>query len=60
MTDSTDTNKLLAEIARILNVTEIDDSTLQLCVKLMDQGVDPQKLATAIKNIKKETSSAVS
>lgn len=58
MTDSIDTNALLAELARILNVTEIDDSTLQLCVKLMDQGVDPQRLATAIKNIKKETRSA--
>lgn len=60
MTDANDTNTLLAEIARILNVTDIDDSTLQLCVKLMDQGVDPQKLATAIKNIKKETRSAAS
>lgn len=50
-----DTNALVAELARLLNISEIDDSTLQLCVKLMDQGVDPKKLATAIKNIKKET-----
>jgi len=52
-----DTNTLLAELARILNVTDIDASTLQLCTKLIDQGVDPKKLASAIKNIKNETQS---
>ncbi|SGZ50424.1 CIC11C00000001143 [Sungouiella intermedia] len=57
MTDTMDTNTLLAELARILNVTDIDASTLQLCTKLIDQGVDPKKLASAIKNIKNETQS---
>lgn len=58
MAESTDSNALVAELARILNVTEIDASTLQLCTKLMDQGVDPRKLASAIKSIKRETEAA--
>lgn len=48
-------NQLIIELAKTLNVSEIDDTTLQLCVKLIDQGVDPKQLAEHIIRIKRET-----
>lgn len=50
-----DANGLVLEMARILGVNEIDESTLQLCIKLLDQGVDPKQLASQIIKIKSET-----
>lgn len=44
-----------AELAALLNVTEIENSTLQLCAKLLDQGIDPTRLARAIKSIQAQT-----
>lgn len=45
------------ELAKMLDVKEIDESTLQLCIKLLDQGVDPKVLATSITKIRNETES---
>lgn len=53
-------NNLLIEIARLLRIDEIDDTTLQLCVKLLDLGVDPELLAHQIVSINKETKSVLS
>lgn len=50
-----DANGMVLEMASILGVTEIDESTLQLCIKLLDQGVDPKVLASQILKIKSET-----
>lgn len=44
-----------AELAALLNVASIDSTTLQLCAKLLDQGVDPTRLAQAIKSIRAQT-----
>ncbi|ODV77804.1 uncharacterized protein CANTADRAFT_35971, partial [Suhomyces tanzawaensis NRRL Y-17324] len=52
-------NNLVTELARILNVTEIDESTLQLCIKLLDLGIDPETLALKIKSVNQETQTAL-
>lgn len=39
------------EIAELLQVNSLDSTSLQLCAKLLDQGVDPVRLAQAIKKI---------
>lgn len=54
---SNNANTLITDLARLLNIGEIDDSTLQLCIKLLDEGVDPQVLALSIQKIKSETRS---
>ncbi|WEJ96411.1 hypothetical protein PSN45_003950 [Yamadazyma tenuis] len=53
-------NSMVTELVRLLNVDEVDDVTLQLCIKLLDQGVDPKQLARDILSIKNETTSAIS
>lgn len=52
-------NKLVAQLALILKITEINESTLLLCVKLLDEGVDPEALATAIARINDELRTAL-
>lgn len=64
MVDSTHTNQdnpndLIVELAALLNITEIDNATLQVCIKLIDQGIDPQQLANYILKINNETRSAI-
>lgn len=51
-----DPRTLIVELATLLNV-KIDEPTLLLCIKLIDEGVDPKALAQCILNIKKETNS---
>lgn len=51
-------NELVISLSKLLGI-EIDDSMLQLCVKLLDQGVDPEVLAKSISNIRNETESAM-
>lgn len=46
----------IADLARLLNVN-IEESTLQLCIKLIDEGVDPKALSSSIVRILKETDS---
>ena len=53
-------NRLYIELADLLNIKEIDDTTLQVCIKLIDQGIDPQQLATYILKINNETRSVLS
>lgn len=52
-------NTLLVELADLLNIKEIDDTTLQVCIKLIDQGIDPQQLANYILKINNETRSVL-
>lgn len=48
-------NSLMIDLAKLLNVN-IDETTLQLCIKLLDQGVDPLQLADSINKVNNETS----
>ncbi|KAL6450197.1 hypothetical protein SBY92_002130 [Candida maltosa Xu316] len=50
---------MVRELARLMNCVELDDTVLQLCMKLLDQGVNPQQLAKQILAIKKETNSVL-
>lgn len=52
-------NSLIIELAQLLNITEIDDATLQVCIKLIDQGIDPEQLAAYILKINNETRSVL-
>ena len=54
-----DPNVMISELARLMNCIELDDTVLQLCVKLLDEGVDPNQLANQIIAIKKETNSVL-
>lgn len=60
MTESLEANELVVQLARLLHVLEIDEPTIQLCVRLLDQGVNPTELANAIKSINRETKAAMS
>lgn len=48
-------NGLVVELARLLKIREVDETTLQLCIKLLDQGVDPEVLAKHIVSLNSET-----
>uniref|UniRef100_A0A674KD11 Mitotic spindle organizing protein 1 n=1 Tax=Terrapene triunguis TaxID=2587831 RepID=A0A674KD11_9SAUR len=48
-----DTN-LLLEISRILN-TGLDMETLSICVRLCEQGINPEALSSVIKELRKAT-----
>lgn len=48
-------NVLVVELARLLNVREVNETALQSCIKLLDQGVDPVLLARHIVDINSET-----
>lgn len=50
-----DANGLVAELAKLLHIDEIDENALRICIKLIDQGVDPQSLAESIRRIKHES-----
>ncbi|KIW51498.1 mitotic-spindle organizing protein 1 [Exophiala xenobiotica] len=45
---------ILEEISVLLN-TELDRTQLSLCVSLIENGVNPEALATAIKELRRET-----
>lgn len=49
-----DANTQIIELAKIMGV-DIDSTTLNLCIRLIDEGVDPQELARCIVQIKRET-----
>ncbi|KAK0514769.1 hypothetical protein JMJ35_003386 [Cladonia borealis] len=44
---------ILSEISLLLN-THLDRSTLSLCVSLIENGVNPEALATVIRQLRKE------
>lgn len=39
------------ELSAVFGVKDIDNTTLQVCAKLLDLGVDPKKLAQAVRSI---------
>ncbi|KAJ4524014.1 hypothetical protein HRR83_002132 [Exophiala dermatitidis] len=45
---------ILEEISVLLN-TQLDRTQLSLCVSLIENGVNPEALATAIKELRRET-----
>ncbi|RVX71548.1 Mitotic-spindle organizing protein 1 [Exophiala mesophila] len=45
---------ILEEISALLN-TQLDRTQLSLCVSLIENGVNPEALATAIKELRRET-----
>uniref|UniRef100_A0A6V7M0D7 Mitotic-spindle organizing protein 1 n=1 Tax=Bracon brevicornis TaxID=1563983 RepID=A0A6V7M0D7_9HYME len=47
------TFKMLYEISEMLN-TNLDPATLSICVRLCENGVNPQALATVIKELQRE------
>ncbi|KAG2735837.1 hypothetical protein G9P44_002051 [Scheffersomyces stipitis] len=52
-------NEFIINLAKILNINEIDESSLQLCIKMIDHGVDPKQLAQKILEINSETKSVL-
>uniref|UniRef100_T1IH26 Mitotic-spindle organizing protein 1 n=1 Tax=Strigamia maritima TaxID=126957 RepID=T1IH26_STRMM len=49
-----ETFETLKEISKLLN-TGLDAETLSICVRLCENGVNPEALATVIKELRKET-----
>ena len=45
---------VLLEISRILN-TKLDMETLSICVRLCEQGINPEALSSVIKELRKAT-----
>ncbi|XP_077979025.1 mitotic-spindle organizing protein 1-like [Glandiceps talaboti] len=54
LTAARETMDTLQEISRLLN-TELDSETLSICVRLVEQGVNPEALASVIKELRRET-----
>ncbi|XP_054830052.1 mitotic-spindle organizing protein 1 isoform X1 [Eublepharis macularius] len=52
--DSPVTLPVLFEISRILN-TGLDMETLSICVRLCEQGINPEALSAVIKELRKAT-----
>ncbi|ELK11009.1 hypothetical protein PAL_GLEAN10020354 [Pteropus alecto] len=48
------TSWVLLEISRILN-TGLDMETLSICVRLCEQGINPEALSSVIKELRKAT-----
>ncbi|XP_008054155.1 mitotic-spindle organizing protein 1 [Carlito syrichta] len=48
------TYNVLLEISRILN-TGLDMETLSICVRLCEQGINPEALSSVIKELRKAT-----
>ena len=51
-----DPNSMIVELARLMNCVQLDETVLQLCIKLLDEGANPQQLAKHSCN-QKETNS---
>ncbi|KAK2513743.1 Mzt1 [Columba livia] len=49
-----ETMDVLFEISRILN-TGLDMETLSICVRLCEQGINPEALSSVIKELRKAT-----
>ncbi|XP_037064253.1 mitotic-spindle organizing protein 1 isoform X1 [Peromyscus leucopus] len=49
-----ETMDVLLEISRILN-TGLDMETLSICVRLCEQGINPEALSSVIKELRKGT-----
>ncbi|XP_059826435.1 mitotic-spindle organizing protein 1 [Mobula hypostoma] len=51
-----ETMDVLLEISRLLN-TGLDMESLSICVRLCEQGINPEALASVIKELRKATES---
>ncbi|XP_078513547.1 mitotic-spindle organizing protein 1 isoform X1 [Lissotriton helveticus] len=51
-----ETVDVLLEISKILN-TGLDADTLTICVRLCEQGINPEALSSVIKELRKATES---
>ncbi|XP_038674426.1 mitotic-spindle organizing protein 1 [Scyliorhinus canicula] len=51
-----ETMDVLLEISRLLN-TGLDLESLSICVRLCEQGINPEALASVIKELRKATDS---
>nr|XP_033804864.1 mitotic-spindle organizing protein 1 isoform X1 [Geotrypetes seraphini] len=49
-----DTMDVLLEISKLLN-TGLDMETLSICVRLCEQGINPEALSSVIKELRKAT-----
>ncbi|XP_007888920.1 mitotic-spindle organizing protein 1 [Callorhinchus milii] len=49
-----ETMEVLLEISRLLN-TGLDMESLSICVRLCEQGINPEALASVIKELRKAT-----
>uniref|UniRef100_A0A8C5VCW9 Mitotic-spindle organizing protein 1 n=1 Tax=Microcebus murinus TaxID=30608 RepID=A0A8C5VCW9_MICMU len=49
-----ETMDVLLEISRILN-TGLDMETLSICVRLCEQGINPEALSSVVKELRKAT-----
>ncbi|XP_075447137.1 mitotic-spindle organizing protein 1 [Ascaphus truei] len=49
-----ETMDVLLEISRLLN-TGLDMETLSICVRLCEQGINPEALSSVIKELRKAT-----
>jgi len=52
--EARETFNTLLEISRLLN-TGLDNESLAICVRLCEQGANPEALATVIKELRRET-----
>lgn len=51
-----DTFQTLMEMSRLLN-TGLDSEALTICVRLCEEGINPEALATIVKELRREVSS---
>ena len=54
LVDAKDTFQTLFEMSRLLN-TGLDMETLAICVRLCEQGANPEALATIIRELRRES-----
>lgn len=52
--EAKETFRLLQEMSRLLN-TGLDDETLAICVRLCENGANPEALASVIRDLRRES-----
>ncbi|KAG8232123.1 hypothetical protein J437_LFUL012132 [Ladona fulva] len=55
LVNARDTFQTLMEMSRLLN-TGLDFETMTICVRLCEEGINPEALATIIKDLRREVS----
>lgn len=56
LAEARETFKTVKEISDLLN-TGLDEETLQICVQLLEAGVNPEALAAVVQELRRETTS---
>ena len=54
LTEAKDTFATLFELSKLLN-TGLDQNSLAICVRLCEQGVHPEALATIVRELRRES-----